>query len=290
MATLGVCGSNLRAMAAKLTHLHIDACNSTSRHHHHFHRSVMCGIFCSLSRHNYIVPDAKTKKLLQNRGPDSIGQHQALIAAGLRHEDATARPLHATFVSTVLSLRGATIIEQPLRDVETGSSLCWNGEAWSINGEVVEGNDSVAVFGKLLAASSAENAAEAVIGLLSSIRGPYAFVYYESINKLLYYGRDCLGRRSLLQKATSDDMIVLSSVCDNTSGDAWSEVEADGIYVLDLNLPVIQPSLSHRHVPHRNVGSGGEAGLSIVGKSLPLKCLLILADLAFPATEPQSIR
>jgi asparagine synthetase B (glutamine-hydrolysing) len=249
----------------------------------------MCGIFCSLSRYNYINPDATTKRLLQNRGPDSIGQHQALIAANSHQEDATVRPLHATFVSTVLSLRGATVVEQPLRDEGTGSVLCWNGEAWSINGEVIKGNDSVAVFDRLLAAnlcaSSTESAAKAVTDLISSIRGPYAFVFYDANNKLLYYGRDCLGRRSLLRKSTSDDTIVLSSVCDNTSGDAWSEVEADGVYIVNLDAACMpQSSFPPRHVPHHVVGNEEGVGLSIVGKSTFFQCLLITADPALPAT------
>jgi asparagine synthetase B (glutamine-hydrolysing) len=252
----------------------------------------MCGIFCSLSRHNYIVPDTTTKRLLRNRGPDSIGQHQALIAAESHQEDATVRPLHTTFLSTVLSLRGATVVEQPLRDEETGSVLCWNGEAWSINGEVVKGNDSVAVFDRLLAASlcasSTETAAKAVIDLLSSIRGPYAFVFYDAGNKLLYYGRDCLGRRSLLRKSTSDDTMVLSSVCDNTSGEAWSEVEADGVYTVNLDTACMpQSSVSLRHVPHHIIGSTEELGLSGVGKSPVFQRLLITADPAFPATYSQ---
>jgi asparagine synthetase B (glutamine-hydrolysing) len=226
----------------------------------------MCGIFCSLSRHGHVVPDAKTKQLLQNRGPDSSGQRQVLI------DPHTASQLHATFLSTVLSLRGQSIVQQPLQDAATDSILCWNGEAWSIDGEAVAGNDSIVVFEKLLAAcSDAESpdiSIRAVVDVMSSIRGPHAFVFYDVPHKLVYYGRDCLGRRSLLRKSTPDDTLVLSSVFDNSDGSAWAEVEADGIYVVDLSH--VSP-IAPRHVPHRPA-EGDSIGVSLVGK-YPSTCL-----------------
>ncbi|CAO2655056.1 Nn.00g117890.m01.CDS01 [Neocucurbitaria sp. VM-36] len=213
----------------------------------------MCGIFCSLSRHGYITPDANTQQLLQNRGPDHTGQHQILIKSSQVNEDDLSSQLHTTFLSTVLSLRGSTVVAQPLIDEASGSVLCWNGEAWSINHHVVAGNDSELVFAQLLRActSPPDAATPAVISLLSSVRGPYAFVFYDAPNKRLYYGRDCLGRRSLLKKSTQNDTLILSSVCDNASGEAWSEVEADGIYILDLHVETsTSTSLRPVHIPH----------------------------------------
>ncbi|CAE7175661.1 hypothetical protein PTNB73_02873 [Pyrenophora teres f. teres] len=209
----------------------------------------MCGIFFALSRAAHVTPDTNTRALLQNRGPDSTGQHQILI-------ESKGASVYATFLSTVLALRGSRVIEQPLKDEATGSVLCWNGEAWSIAGNAVQGNDSQLVFSKLqeacvdASASSVRN----VVELLSSIRGPYAVVFYDAPNKRVYYGRDCLGRRSLLRKAATDGTIVLSSVCDNASGEAWNEVEADGIYVMDLNnVDTALPSFPHTHIPHRRL-------------------------------------
>ncbi|KAH3969741.1 hypothetical protein HBH64_083160 [Parastagonospora nodorum] len=214
----------------------------------------MCGIFCSISRNGFISPDFATQQLLQNRGPDSTCRHQVVLDATQENHD-PASPLHASFLSTVLSLRGSSVVQQPLRDEQSASTLCWNGEAWSVGDAPVAGNDSQVVFDKLLAASSGNTTAgvaiQAVVDLLSSIRGPYAFVFYDAPNKLMYYGRDCLGRRSLLRKSTSDDTLIISSVCDNASGESWAEVEADGIYVVDLtSLSSSELSSSTRHVPH----------------------------------------
>lgn len=250
----------------------------------------MCGIFCSLSHHGYIVPDASTQQLLSNRGPDSTCQHQALLHTTQTN---TAAQLHATFLSTVLSLRGETIVTQPLQDAHTASVLCWNGEAWSIGGDLVAGNDSQAVFDKLLKASAettSPNAAMgAIIGMLSSIRGPYAFVFYDARHNLLYYARDCLGRRSLLRKNTVDGSLVLSSVCDNNSGHAWTEVEADGVYVVDLDASSPDHSLpSPRLIPHRR-SNQAEDELCFVGKCLQFKLLLITIDIAISCHEHHSL-
>ncbi|KAF1944590.1 hypothetical protein EJ02DRAFT_83504 [Clathrospora elynae] len=233
----------------------------------------MCGIFCSLSRDGYVVSDSNTQKLLENRGPDSTGQHQASIESALTNKDEASRQIYATFLSTVLALRGSEVVEQPLTDLASGSVLCWNGEAWSIAGNIVNGNDSRLVFTKLLGActASSDKSEQAVIDVLASIRGPYALVFYDAFNKRIYYGRDCLGRRSLLRKSSSDGTLVLSSVCDNASGDAWSEVEADGIYIADLNtIDSMSSSFAHTHIPHRRLGQGNDSGLSF---SLPFPAM-----------------
>ncbi|KAH7116233.1 asparagine synthetase domain-containing protein 1 [Dendryphion nanum] len=211
----------------------------------------MCGIFFSLCRSEYVVPDSFTEQLLKNRGPDKIGKHQILIPKN------GSDPLYATFISTVLSLRGRTVVEQPLRDHDTGSILSWNGEAWTIAGDAVEGNDSQVVFDILLKSSntqseqSREVSIQRVVHSLSRIRGPFAFIFYDAKNHLLYYGRDCLGRRSLLRKSTPSGEIVLSSVCDNSSGEEWAEVEADGIYLLDLLHTSKGDAIDVTHIPHR---------------------------------------
>ncbi|KAH9882205.1 hypothetical protein J1614_001377 [Plenodomus biglobosus] len=219
----------------------------------------MCGIFCSLSRHAFISPDAKTTKLLVNRGPDSTGQLQKTI------DTRCSSHVHASFLSTVLALRGSSIVQQPLVDAAAGSVLCWNGEAWSIAGETIRGNDSETIFKRLLGAcaGSADESAAAVVALLSSVRGPYALVFYHAPHKRLYFGRDCLGRRSLLKKDTPDGALILSSVCDTASGDAWTEVEADGLYYIDLDLiDETKPGFAPKHIPHRRLDQREDATLS----------------------------
>ncbi|KAF5572916.1 asparagine synthase [Fusarium pseudocircinatum] len=137
--------------------------------------------------------------------------------------------LFLTFTSTVLSLRGDHVAKQPLVDHVTESILCWNGEAWVIQGDSVQGNDGEAILALLAGAS---RGAGDVLGILRAIEGPFAFIYLDKPAKRLYYGRDRLGRRSLLVKDGSP--FVLSSIAE-TLVDGWTEVEADGCYTLDLS-------------------------------------------------------
>ena len=234
----------------------------------------MCGIFFSLSRHGHIAPDADTAALLRNRGPDRCNQHDMVI----RHQDVS---LHATFVSTVLSLRGSAVVDQPLVQQDARHVLCWNGEAWSMGGQPISGNDSSAVLDALAQSRmmhvDRQVTAAHTVKVLSSIRGPYALVYYDATSNYIFYGRDCLGRRSLLRKTTADDDFTLSSVCVNSSGDRWAEVEADGIYMLDLEATSGRALQNPIRIPHLRRGEERVHGLGFVGKSSFSRILLKLA-------------
>lgn len=150
------------------------------------------------------------------------------------------------FVSTVLSLRGNHVVHQPLEDTESGSLLCWNGEAWTIDGTKIVGNDAEHVFALLLQATqhkitavdflspSSEESLHGIIDVMSSIAGPYSFVFYDAKYRRILYGRDALGRRSLLTKRNIDGSVIISSVCDGSASDVWVEVDANGIYNLNL--------------------------------------------------------
>ncbi|KAI0478212.1 asparagine synthase-domain-containing protein [Xylaria cf. heliscus] len=192
----------------------------------------MCGIHATLTTSSQSGLTSELKQSLINRGPDHFGQaHRELPCTD------PGRRLRLYFTSTVLALRGDHVAKQPLEeDTGIGAVLCWNGEAWRINGKPVCGNDGEAVFSMLQSsASSPSQAREAhVVDVMRSIEGPFAFVYYDSAAGRLYYGRDRLGRRSLLIKLSSETgSITLSSIASvPTSG--WEEVGSDGIWSVDL--------------------------------------------------------
>jgi asparagine synthetase B (glutamine-hydrolysing) len=178
----------------------------------------MCGIFCCLSPRGNTILDDGTKEILKHRGPDSFHQH-----------DINIKGVYLTFVSTVLSLRSHHVVTQPMIG-EDGCVLCWNGEAWSFGDEDITGNDTDAVFSKLQQANSHHD----IISVFSNIRGPYACVYYHSGQHRLYFGRDCLGRRSLVTTTTQlGDRIIASVPTDATL--QWSEIDAEGIFYIDLD-------------------------------------------------------
>ncbi|SMR43366.1 unnamed protein product [Zymoseptoria tritici ST99CH_1E4] len=128
----------------------------------------------------------------------------------------------------------------PFRKAESESTLCWNGEAWQIRGERPDGNDTTRIFDVLQeAALNAQGddlteATTAVAKALAEAAGPYAFVFFDDEHSRIFFGRDLLGRRSLLRSIDAEGNILLCSVTDGLKLTAWSEVEADGIYCIDL--------------------------------------------------------
>ena len=200
----------------------------------------MCGIFATLcASHVSSSPSAYLETRLKNRGPDHIGTEEIVLIAG-------EEPLHLSLVSTVLSLRGPELVKQPLINDESNYMLCWNGEAWRIADVVVSRNDGVAVLDALVAGSLQDRSEQGFIEALRSIQGPFAFAFFDKRRGRLYFGRDRLGRRSLLMQI-SPDTFRLASIADEPH-EGWKEVEADGFYSLTLrsNLAETVSSLT-RH-------------------------------------------
>lgn len=194
----------------------------------------MCGIHACISRVGPQRPSQALQDALHNRGPDHLGRSKV--------EQSFPSNICSTwlsFTSTVLALRGDHTTEQPFQDHVTDSVLCWNGEAWKIKGEVVMGNDGQAVFDLLCSTSqsmaSGPESITAVLQAIRSISGPFAFVFYDNARGLVYFGRDRLGRRSLLYDYEDiSGALQLASIAEPTGG-SWKEVEADAVYILDLS-------------------------------------------------------
>lgn len=151
-----------------------------------------------------------------------------------------------TLCSTVLSLRGTATVSQPFTRSSSQSTLCWNGEAWRIEGKQPNGNDTEHIFDILDKAAQRPvpvmdaheelvYATRSISQAISQVAGPYAFVFHDAVGCRLFFGRDFLGRRSLLARITRNGDLVLSSITDGVSEDIWSEVEANGIYGIDLS-------------------------------------------------------
>ncbi|MCJ1433933.1 hypothetical protein MMC27_003298 [Xylographa pallens] len=219
----------------------------------------MCGIFFSCSIDKPIFPSELLLKNLRRRGPDSfkVVQHtyQSVNTTELLAQSSPVQTLHLVFVSTVLSLRGNAIVEQPLVDKDSGSLLCWNGEAWSLDEEPITGNDAQTVFDALLNTTEAflpgremqpgerELRVQAVLRIIGGLAGPFSFVFYDALSQQVFYGRDVIGRRSLLQSRSSPSVFMVSSISDWPASENWTEVEAYGIQI--INLPAAFPSTEH---------------------------------------------
>ncbi|KAJ5393642.1 uncharacterized protein N7487_011283 [Penicillium crustosum] len=196
----------------------------------------MCGIFFSLSSSTPTPSTQETCNLLQKRGPDSYKTHTT--QKDIHAQDGVSPPLsyYLTFTSTVLSLRGDHVYTQPLVDPSTQSVLCWNGEAWKIAGERVQGNDTEHVFKLFLQAVGGDqkDSVKRMTEAIASLSGPFAFVFYDAVNSRLFYSRDCLGRRSLLEGFDENGNLKICSICDSASVDCFKEVGTEGVCTIDL--------------------------------------------------------
>ncbi|CUS08935.1 unnamed protein product [Tuber aestivum] len=181
----------------------------------------MCGILFSIAPTTYSPPHSTSTSLpdlISRRGPDITNTHVTTFAN-----------YTLTFTSSVLSLRGK-LTPQPLIDPVSGSVLCWNGEAWRINSALAPAgvNDGEEVLKLLLSAEAPEKG-------FAGIAGPWACVFFDAVRGRVWFGRDCLGRRSLLElrKGRWKDGVTIASVGDGHEG--WKEVEAEGLRYFGLH-------------------------------------------------------
>jgi asparagine synthetase B (glutamine-hydrolysing) len=187
----------------------------------------MCGILVSVAFRD--SPSAAYDDLIpyiSARGPDSLQTHRIQIPVG--HVE---QSIELTFTSSVLHLRGQKLTIQPLVS-EKMNVLCWNGELW--HGLKVHDDENDGL--KLLEALSTE---KAVWKVMEGIEGPWAMVYFSSNDKKLWFGRDCLGRRSLLRRNLPDSNgFLLSSV--GVDKKDWEEIGVGGLWCLDLEEWIMQ--------------------------------------------------
>lgn len=206
----------------------------------------MCGIFCSLSRRKQLLPTHVISERLHARGPDSSGTKCIKDSPNLSQQQNFRDEIFLTFHSTVLSLRGPQTVVQPYQGQDNEFTLCWNGEAWNFDGRCSFNNDTEAVHQLLADASAAHfdfNVSKTDVGCghviaktLSRINGPYSFVFFDASRGKLFLGRDFLGRRSLMRRTTNEGDLIISSISDGNIADGWAEIEADGVYCVDLRL------------------------------------------------------
>ncbi|NXI41379.1 ASND1 protein, partial [Galbula dea] len=196
----------------------------------------MCGICCIVTLcsqrdiHDFLEEDILC--CLRRRGPD-CSQQLIKTASDLSYE--------CLFSGHVLHMRGL-VTPQPLQDANNNVFL-WNGEIFDgLHVGDLE-NDTEVIFHHLALCCSEED----ILSLLSSLRGPWSFIYYQASRHSLWFGRDYFGRRSLLWQFRNevDSAFCLTSVSAySKSGNPWQEVPAAGIFKIDLKACATTKSLS----------------------------------------------
>lgn len=228
----------------------------------------MCGIVFSLENGTEITDKDEWYQLVSlnaQRGELSLlitafidkwpGPH-AQNATNIRHGS-----INMQFFSSVLHLRGDHVVAQPHE--HDGNVLCWNGEVSSslvrwINSihlfvQVFEGmdiaateNDGVTLFKRLCDPDAT------VQDVLSTLEGPYvralfmayislikscsryAFVFYQQATQTVYFGRDPLGRRSLLIQRPEGGIKSLIVASVGTGKSNFEELPADSLFSISL--------------------------------------------------------
>jgi asparagine synthetase B (glutamine-hydrolysing) len=171
--------------------------------------------------------------------------------------------------ASVLHIQGGSPASQPRRD-EQGNELLWNGEVFDFEtatschisagiSDTILVSDSLCKIVYECNETPLETLIVKVTEFMSSIRGPYAFIYFIPSRRIVLYGRDPFGRRSLVRRLLSDCSgsshlnLVLSSVA--IPGFTFEEVPIEGIYVFNIvtnetlafKWPLSRTRLSRKH-------------------------------------------
>lgn len=148
-----------------------------------------------------------------------------------------------SIASSVLALRGNHIVPQPIFHDISKTFLAWNGEAWKLSncflgtkGEIT-GNDAEAIFQRLVPTNPPQGATVAHARICKSfeaVTGPFAMAFFDSRYERVYFGRDFLGRRSMVIGKASNGDYIISSIPNADLDVEWRELDADGIYWIPL--------------------------------------------------------
>ncbi|XP_074550659.1 asparagine synthetase domain-containing protein 1 [Halichoeres trimaculatus] len=237
----------------------------------------MCGIFCLLSLSPAQIKLDKTIcEHLKRRGPNFS---QDLTVGG------TNPCYQCLFSAHVLHMRGL-LTPQPVQD-NTGNVLLWNGEIFGGVPVMSEENDTAVVSKRLSSCTSSSE----ILSTLSSIRGPWGFIYFQKDADCLWFGRDFFGRRSLLWRFDTDiNALTLTSVaaCSLESDQStWQEVPAAGVYRIDLKAATEAGSMMFEIFPWAHGGNdliseSPEAVLEFV----PSGCRVVMNPSGLVLTSP----
>ena len=190
----------------------------------------MCGIYFHAKNSNCsCFSDQDQTKVLQlnrNRGPNAE-----------KRVDRQSQNWNLQFNGFLLWLRGSSPQVQPLVQ-ENGDVLLWNGDAFNdAQLNTNETSDTEIIAQRLSKASSEDE----ILKVFAQLEGPGAFVFFCQRFNTVWFGRDILGRHSLLIDVQPCHCI-LTSVAFRDS--AFSEVEALGIYQMDLEVNSTMIALS----------------------------------------------
>ncbi|KAJ8726557.1 hypothetical protein PYW07_001255 [Mythimna separata] len=184
----------------------------------------MCGILCEICFcNNTPNKDVQVLKRIKNRGPNCTQSLEMTLGDGM----------NAFFCGAVLWMQGPQLTPQPIETKQ--GVLLYNGdifdETWPSSV-----SDTLVIMEKLnnQAGISSE---EYILQQLKTLKGPFAIIYYDKLNKSIYFMRDRIGRSTLLFHK-GDNSIIISNVLGRNYD--CIEVPATHIQILNLSTNVIK--------------------------------------------------
>lgn len=134
------------------------------------------------------------------------------------------------FANSLLQLQGYQDRDPCLRDADSGSILLWNGEVYSGLHHTVEENDGVVLFHNLISCQTTHD----IVSTFSRIRGPWSVIYFDGVANVVWFGRDFMGRKSLLFQRSEKGGLLITSTASKRDGETEFREVPPGLYRLDL--------------------------------------------------------
>ncbi|CAK9300828.1 unnamed protein product [Gordionus sp. m RMFG-2023] len=173
----------------------------------------MCGIFCYIHDKENFLNTQYIRDQLHKRGPDCLNSYNISIDS-----------YEINFVASVLHIRGKDICKQP--QISNHNILLWNGEIFDGIDLTSNQSDTEILF-KLLDHEDTNL-------VFNKLKGPFAFIYWQSNKNILWFGKDVIGRRSLLLSKNINGSLILSSIFpQNTCNHEFIELNP-GLYKLHV--------------------------------------------------------
>ncbi|XP_078436078.1 asparagine synthase family protein [Wolffia australiana] len=200
------------------------------------------GIFATASQCNRRLEiEESTAKLKLDHAGDlqKSVSYSADVISAREFEVGKACTFGLSFLGASLHLRGINPAVQPLID-DSGNILVYNGEVFGGIHVDRHKNDGEALLDALKDCEEkighhVEDGMASIPDTLSSIKGPWALIYWQAKSRTLWFGRDVFGRRSLLVHWPNkkDPHFILSSVSPFATVNEISDERYQGVDILD---------------------------------------------------------
>lgn len=175
---------------------------------------------------------------LQKRGPDYTELFSIKTSTTNSGTDNSVNPFTIEAAYSVLSIRGsasnASKISKQVSDAKASSTvLLFNGEIYEgfeNQDESVSDTDRLHVLLNQTLAQKKD-----ILQTLDALRGPWALIFWHEPTKRLYFGRDFLGRRSLMINVEAGSHVTITSTPPSHLKHHFVELPPHGLACLDFS-------------------------------------------------------